>query len=65
MTTLQRRIKNLWELSNFKITEFDNKLVITKKEDQLVVDFPEKPRMAQIIKRKNSKDIINDVLNEN
>lgn len=47
-----KRIKNLWELSRFQITEFDNKLVITKKEDgKLVVAFPEKTRQARIIKR--------------
>lgn len=47
-----RRVKNLWELSNFKITEFDNKLVVTKKDDnKLVVAFPETPRLAQVIKR--------------
>lgn len=49
---LTQRLKNLWELSNFKITEFDNKLVITKKDDgKLTVAFPEKPKMAQIIRR--------------
>lgn len=51
---LIKRIKNLWQLSNFEITEFDNKLVISKKEDKLVVAFEDKPKMAQIVRMKTS-----------
>ncbi len=53
-----QRLRNLWQLSNFKITEFDNKLVITKKEDKLVVAFEEKPKPAQIIKMRNNVEEI-------
>ena len=54
------RLKNLWQLSNFKITEFDNKLVITKEKDKLVVAYPEKPKMAQIIRMRDPiKEITN------
>lgn len=57
-----RRIRNLWALSNFKITEFDNKLVITKKDDKLIVELPEvPPKMAQIIRK---RDPIKEVLQE-
>lgn len=58
-----QRIKNLWQLSRFKITEFDNKLVITARDEDghLVVNEPKK--MAVIIKRKTEKDIISEVLN--
>lgn len=48
MPNIFKRLKNLWELSNFVITEFDNKSVITKENEKLVVT--EKPRLAQIIK---------------
>lgn len=34
------RIKNLWQLSRFKITEFDNQLVITKRNGVLVFARP-------------------------
>ena len=47
---LLKRLKNLWELSRFDITEFDNKPVITQIEDKLVVAHTEKSHMAQIIK---------------
>lgn len=35
-----QRLKNLWALSRFKITEFDNKLVITKVGKDLVFARP-------------------------
>lgn len=43
-----QRLKNLWQLSRFKITEFDNQLVITKKNDELIFARPEK-KMAEIV----------------
>ncbi len=54
-----RRIKNLWGLSNFEITEFDNKLVITKQEDKLVFA---RPKQAEIIKL-NKVDVIDEINN--
>lgn len=49
------RVKNLWQLSRFKITEFDNKLVISKDEEtgELIVA---KPKLAQVIKRKTAAE---------
>ncbi len=49
---LLQRLRNLWMLSRFKITEFDNKLVITKDErGELIVARYNKTTQAQIIKR--------------
>ena len=55
---LLRRLKNLWELSNFKITEFDNQLVITRKAENLEYA---RPQMAQIIRKK--VDVIEEIVN--
>lgn len=38
--SIWKRIKNLWELSHFEITKFDNNLVITRKDDELVFARP-------------------------
>lgn len=47
-----KRLQNLWLLSRFNITEFDNRLVITKDESgELVVARYNKPQKAQIIKK--------------
>ena len=60
-----RRLRNLWELSHFKITEFDNQLVITRNEKggleyaHRVTDTP--PVLAQVISKKD--DIINKFVN--
>lgn len=36
-----QRLRNLWQLSRFKITEFDNKLVITERNGELVFARPQ------------------------
>lgn len=62
--TLIHRLKNLWVLSNFTIKKnneggvdvFVNEI---DKEIEIV-----KPKMAQIIKRKNQESIINEVLSQ-
>ncbi len=71
-----RRIKNLWELSRFRISHFDSQLVITLKDGKLVyaypkegkvidevADFGEKEfkKMVKIIKR-NKVDPIDEIL---
>lgn len=53
------RLKNLWQLSNFKITEFDNKLVIAKVEDALIVTRPQDATVEIIKKQTPLEEIIN------
>lgn len=52
MSILQR-LRNLWQLSRFEITRFDQQLVITEKDNELVFARPE---MAQIIKKQSPID---------
>jgi hypothetical protein len=60
-----QRIKNLWALSRFKITEFDNKLLITKDEKgELIYARPVESKIskAQIIKR--NRDEVGEFIKE-
>jgi hypothetical protein len=63
--SIWKRIKTLWALSNFEITEFDNKLCITKQNDELVYARPVENtktfQPAQIIKLR-PKDEIEEIL---
>lgn len=62
---LLKRFKNLWQLSRFEITEFDNQLVITKRNDELVFARPEKTeksRKEAIIIKLRPKDEIEQIL---
>lgn len=64
--TLLKRLRNLWLLSRFEITKFDNKLVITKQEEELFFARPKEPepsKMAQIIRI--NRDPVKEILNEN
>lgn len=49
---LVKRLRNLFILSSLELGEAE-KLILTKKDDKLVVMHEEKPKMAQIIKLKS------------
>lgn len=38
--SIWKKLKNLWELSHFEITKFDNHLVITRRNEDLVIARP-------------------------
>ena len=50
-----RRLKNLWELSRFEITQFDHQLVIIEKEGKLTFA---RNNQATIVDLKEPEDII-------
>lgn len=50
MKNLLKRLRNLWALSNFEVTE--NKLILTKNEVTNKLEV-EQPKQAQIIKMNN------------
>jgi len=73
MTTLLQRIRNIWKISSIdKPVFFDENRVyhtFEDKEEEMkkinYVQVPEKPKMAQIIKRKLSIDEeVNKILEE-
>lgn len=47
-----QRFKNLYALSSLELGEAE-KLILTKKDNKLLLNHEEKPRLAQIIKRHN------------
>ena len=54
--TFFKRIRNLWELSNFSITEFDNKLVISRFNQKLTVHDYDTGERAEFIEPVSFKD---------